>query len=272
MKKIGIIAIMSIILISVFILGGIVIAPEKNIEKSEANGKRQIVDNEKLSDFDKMSLEIGAANVQIIEGDTYSISIDVDEKIAIDYKVDNKNLEVIQKSNDDKVNKKHFENNGGNNIIITIPEDKKIKILKTEQGVGAWEVNDLFIEEIDMTMGVGSCNLNNIVNQNLKIEGGVGNFETQNIKAKDITVEAGVGNIDINGEIKGNIDIEGGLGRIALKTTLSEDQYYYELEKGLGGIIFNGKVIESEESFGDNKAPYTMTISSGVGSIEVETK
>lgn len=250
MKKFGIIA---IILISVFILGGIVIAPEKNIEKSETNGKRQIVDNEELSDFDKMSLEIGAANVQIIDGDTYSISIDMDEKIAIDYKVDNKTLAVIQKSNENQLDKKHFENNGGNNIIITVPEGKELKMLKAEQGVGEWKINNLFIEEIDMEMGVGNCILDNIVNKGLTIEGGVGNF-------------------DINGEIKGNVDIDGGLGRIALKTTLSEDQYYYELEKGLGGIIFNGKVIESEESFGDNKAPYTMTISSGVGSIEVETK
>lgn len=269
MKKLGIIA---ILLIAVFMFLGIRIAPEKNIEKSETNGKRQIVDNEKLSDFDKMSLEIGASNVQIIQGDTYSISIDMDEKIAIDYKVDNKTLEVIQKTNEGKVNKKHFENNGGNNIIITIPEDKEIKLLKTEQGVGAWEVEDLFIEEIDMTLGVGNCNLNNIVNQNLKIEGGVGNFETENIKAKDITVEAGVGNIDINGEIKGNIDLEGGLGSISLKTTLPKDAYFYELEKGLGGIVFNGKDIESEESFGKNNAPYSMKISSGVGSINIETK
>lgn len=269
MKKLGIIA---ILLIAAFMFLGIRIAPEKNIEKSEERGKRQIVDNEKLSDFDKMSLEIGASNVQIIQGDTYSISIDMNEKIAIDYKVDNKTLEVIQKSNEDKVNKKHFENNGGNNIIITIPEDKEIKLLKTEQGVGAWEVEDLFIEEIDMTLGVGNCNLNNIVNQNLTIEGGVGNFETENIKAKDITVEAGVGNIDINGEIKGNIDVEGGLGSISLKTTLPEDAYFYELEKGLGGIVFNGKDIESEESFGKNNAPYSMKISSGVGSINIETK
>lgn len=269
MKKLGIIA---ILLIAAFMFLGIRIAPEKNIEKSEERGKRQIVDNEKLSDFDKMSLEIGASNVQIIQGDTYSISIDMNEKIAIDYKVNNKTLEVIQKSNEDKVNKKHFENNGGNNIIITIPEDKEIKLLKTEQGVGAWEVEDLFIEEIDMTLGVGNCNLNNIVNQNLTIEGGVGNFETENIKAKDITVEAGVGNIDINGEIKGNIDVEGGLGSISLKTTLPEDAYFYELEKGLGGIVFNGKDIESEESFGKNNAPYSMKISSGVGSINIETK
>ncbi len=269
MKKLGIIA---ILLIAAFMFLGIRIAPEKNIEKSDERGKRQIVDNEKLSDFDKMSLEIGASNVQIIQGDTYSISIDMNEKIAIDYKVNNKTLEVIQKSNEDKVNKKHFENNGGNNIIITIPEDKEIKLLKTEQGVGAWEVEDLFIEEIDMTLGVGNCNLNNIVNQNLTIEGGVGNFETENIKAKDITVEAGVGNIDINGEIKGNIDVEGGLGSISLKTTLPEDAYFYELEKGLGGIVFNGKDIESEESFGKNNAPYSMKISSGVGSINIETK
>lgn len=268
MKKLGIIA---ILLIAAFMFLGIRIAPEKNIEKSEANGKRQIVDNEELSDFEKMSLEIGASNVQIIEGDTYSISIDVDEKIAIDYKVDNKTLEVTQKSNDDKFNKDYFKHHSGN-ITITIPEDKEIKILKTEQGVGAWEVDDLFIEEIDMTMGVGSCNLNNIVNQNLKIEGGVGNFETENIKSKDITVEAGVGNIDIDGEIKGNIDVEGGLGSISLKTTLPEDAYFYELEKGLGGIVFNGKDIESEESFGKNNAPYSMKISSGVGSINIETK
>lgn len=251
MKKLGILIVILMVALVSINLSHI---SDGRVNNQESKDERQIVKDENLDEFDKMSLEIGAANVEVIEGDNYSINIDMDKKIAISYKIENQTLEVIQKSNKDKLDEKHFENNLGNNIIvITIPKGKELKLLKGEQGLGEWKINDLSIQEINIEMGVGNCVLNNIVNKGLIVEGGVGN-------------------IDINGEIKGDIDIEGGLGRIYLKTTLPESQYYYELEKGLGGIIFNDKVIESEESFGDNKAPYHMNISSGVGSIEIETK
>ena len=206
MKKLGIlIVVLMVALVSI----NLSTISDSRVNSLKSKDERQIVNDENLDEFDKMSLEIGAANVEVIEGDNYSINIDMDKKIAISYKIENQTLEVIQKSNKDKLDEKHFENNLGNNIIvITIPKGKELKLLKGEQGLGEWKINDLSIQEINIEMGVGNCVLNNIVNKGLIVEGGVGN-------------------IDINGEIKGDIDIEGGLGRIYLKTTLPEIQYYY---------------------------------------------
>ncbi|MGL5258319.1 MAG: DUF4097 family beta strand repeat-containing protein [Proteocatella sp.] len=269
MKKFGI-----VIGILIVILAFISIKIDSNEETSNPadSSKRQIINNETLNDFDKMVLDIGVANVKILEGDTYSISIDMDERIAIKYKVENQTLELTQDSKDNEFDKDNFKNNSGE-ITITVPNNKEIKVLKTDQGVGNWEIRELTIQDIDMSMGVGDCNLNSIISQNLNIEGGVGRFKAEDMKSGDVTIEAGVGDIEVSGELKGNIDIEGGVGRIALKTSLPEDSYHYELEKGLGGITLNNKDIENEEEkLGKDEAPYNMKISSGVGSIDIETK
>ncbi len=227
-----------------------------------------------IEPFENLEIDIEAATIRVIEGDSYSIQLPELNRGKVSYEVKNNKLIVTQ----EKYKKVVFgfwginipgtpmDRNSGK-VTIYVPKHAKLKTLNLVCGAGEIEMERLEVENMRVTMGAGELKMDEVLAGYCKIEGGVGEVEAKRFVADTLDLSAGVGEINIEGEFKGDVTLNGGIGEIKLKAKGAESDFNYKLEKGLGELRLNRNSVGNLQT--NNNADKTITVKSGIGSIQI---
>lgn len=257
----------------------------KASEVSYVSGDRQIVEHEKLPAFSQMDLDIGVANVNIVSGEDYSISIDIDKNIPIKYQVKGDRLYVTQQSK----NRIGGVSMRSGKVTITLPKEATLENnrictgvgnwlisgfdlgrLTVESGVGNLEIADAVADRLEVEGGVGNITIDNVTSDEMRFTGGMGDFKGRNLVTQKMSAEGGVGNIEIQGTLKGDIVVAGGMGNIEVTTTEPLSAYALDVSKGLGSVRINNKKIGGVDDYRSNSSgEYLLKVECGVGNVTI---
>jgi len=269
-KLVGLVV--SLMILGIVLVGvGIVNGGKTNIDVSNMFDRQDNGDDESgltrteiLEAYDSLELKADVAQIEIVKGDKYSLSISGIKKKDISYKVQNHKLLITQKSHRRlSIGFKTLEN-----ITITIPENVEIQDFQMECGIGDVIISDVSSNNMSLKVGVGTVKINNVSADTCKIRGGVGEVTADTFTANKLDVEAGVGEIDMQGDFKGDINLRGGIGEIVLKASGQKSDFNYEFEKGIGEMKLNGESVGNIKN-SENDASKTITAKTGIGSIDV---
>ena len=230
---------------------------------------------EELGSFKKIDVKSGTVAITIREGKTYGIGIDVGSKVELKYSIRGDTLYVEQdgrRINNNILGTNDWKKYGGE-IIITVPEGKKLEKTYIELGVGEGKFENLYTENFKLVVGVADTYIQGLTADRVNIEGGVGRIILDEGYLGETDITVGVGSIKVETVLSGDLDIEGGLGDLDVILQGDEKDYNYEISRGMGKIRINDETYKGMDDINiRNKSDKTIDIEAGVGSISIETR
>ena len=216
----------------------------------------QEVWNEDYSDCKKLDLDIIAANVNIVEGEEFSVKYDGDENLKPEVSLEDDTLKIRQSTAEGL----QWNLDGPTSkITVTVPEDQ-LEELKLEADAGDIDISDLTLDSLDIEANAGEIDLNDITTDDLKLDADAGDINLTDVKADKLTIEVDAGDIELSnvdirkGEASlsmGNFDYDGGtfktlsvtvnMGDLHINTDSSLSDYSVDLSCDMGEVRYNGK-------------------------------
>ena len=207
-----------------------------------------------------LDISIGAAEAVIAVGDSYSVEYKNMETgdmtvglsglgtLSIKNNATYRNFTFwMRKNNSEKVPPR---------ILIKVPENAKLELLKVNLGAGSITCSGLRLnaEKINLSVGAGNLVLGNIA-------GGSGKLA------------CGMGNLEYTGTVSGKVKADCGMGKIHMNLTGNESEYSFSASVGLGSVQFNkiqkngiGKLDCTEKKANHIEA------SCGMGLVKIDMK
>lgn len=121
-----------------------------------------------------------------------------------------------------------FSNIKGNDIV-TNSEFGNVKISNVDAGSFSCDLKS------------GDMDFNNLKFENGNISDSYGDIKGNAIDGNGLKLASKSGDIDIDGDIKGENTIDSAYGNVKLATSLSEEEYSYDLDAKYGDCSVNGK-------------------------------
>lgn len=155
-------------------------------------------------------------------------------------------------------------------VVITLPEDARLEKAVITLGIDDLEVDQLNTRTLLLTGGVGDAlfyQLNTL--ESAQITCGVGDIEILSGQLQNLKLQGGVGDFDCAAALLGQNILESGVGDIDLTLPGSRQDYYFQIQKGVGDVEIDGEDLKNG-SYGDPAAPNSLDIRAGVSDIEIE--
>ncbi len=223
--------------------------------------------------IESLDITIPYGNVTIESGDDFSLTANNIIKDSLETaEVKDGVLTIKQRKQDNfevfgiGIDKMDWENSGPK-YIITVPDGFKAGTFNFKAGVGEFDVEDLSTENTHLSLGAGEVEMSNFSADKITIDGGVGSIKMDEVNLNDTNINAGVGEITISGVVTGSNRISNGVGAVTLDIDGNVDDYYIDVNPGVGAIRMNDERIR--HSKGDRSADNTLRIDSGVGEVKI---
>ena len=210
------------------------------------------------SDIHSLDIQIGAAEFTIKQADSFSVEsnlkyLTVSEKNGV--------LSIVEDS------KRGVEYEGPI-LTLYMPTDRMYESIDISTGAGVLTADALSAKSLEFELGAGDVNVANlIVESEADIKGGAGQITISDGSIRDLELEMGVGELNLTAALLGDSDLTFGVGESNLTLLGDEEDYRIEMEKGLGSIAIDGKVISDSEKLGNGQN--SVEIQGGVGSINL---
>ena len=177
------------------------------------------IDKEEQEKFTGISADISVADLNIVEGDGYYLTLDCSEKFMPEYKVENGILTVKQQNDFNEwgwnMNNVHSE------ITITVPRGIALDSLSVYSDVGDLYVEGITAKSTTVDLSVGDIEFEDADLGDTEIEGDTGNISLDGVAFENLTINASVGDVDISAKQ----DLSG---------------YSMELDTSIGDVEVNG--------------------------------
>lgn len=208
-----------------------------------------------------LALSIGAAKVEIKQGDELSYSSDIKD---LEVSLGDQKLVIKDKS------KVRWFNSNNKTITVTVPKDMNFDMIGIASGAGELTAERLVAKKANLKFGAGKTTLNYLeVTDSAEINAGVGKFTIEDGAIHDAKISLEVGKTDIKAKLTGSSDVNCSVGSVNLQLLLAEDEYTIRTKKGIGSIHFNGNDISNNAVIGNGKN--VVNIKGDVGSIDITT-
>ncbi|MEG0339345.1 MAG: hypothetical protein RR573_05450 [Oscillospiraceae bacterium] len=196
-------------------------------------------------DINSLSVELGAVEAIITEGDKFELRIDgnasVNSHIQGDklvFDMPNKNIGLIG-------------NDIHSKVYITVPKNKTFDDISLNIGAGSLKATDLRAESAVLNAGAGEMILDGFI-----CEGDT-----------DITV--GMASFELNGDLQGKTSIDCGMGDCSISLTDSSD-IGYSADVGMGNVsVLNENVSLIGDAEHNKGAKRFFAINCGMGNVEI---
>lgn len=240
MKKniyMGIITFITLCCIIIGVLkGGVLHFGNKNVHSDEIN----------LDNYTKLSIEGNVMDIELLEGDKYSVHYKCTEGMEPICSVDNDTLTITQKKK-----KTRFFGIGSQNCKVTI---------EVPQGS--------VLEEMDMKLDVGDVTINGMQNKTTTISMDVGDIEIDDSILGDTKVDIDTGEITILKSEFGNMEAKTDIGDIEISSLKDLVDYSFELKSDIGEVSVNEK--EYGRKYEDNtQSDYKMKATTNIGDVDI---
>lgn len=247
------------VLIIFGIISGIVTAVGSIIGIGSGVGESRTYETE--GEIKSLEVEIGAADFRIEIGDAFSVESNLKN---LTFRQTGDRLILREKS----LGSKKYE---GAFLTVYIPEGTVFSEIDITTGAGKFTAESLSAEKVDLEFGAGEVNIGELnAIREADIEGGAGKITVGGGSLCDLQIDMGVGELVLKSEIVGEGEFNLGVGKVDIILLGGRDNYTVELNKGLGGINFDGESISTGRTMGNGKN--NVEINGGIGSITVNFK
>ena len=208
------------------------------------------------SEVSNLSMDFGAAEVALIEGDKYSIETRGLSKEAMNCYLSKEGTLVI--SNSHRFNLNFWSHNRRSRIVprilITIPENAFLEKCRITIGAGKLTSRTLSIK----------CNSGSI-------DVGAGNMVLDGIFGGRINMRCGMGNLEFKGSLTGLVNLDCGMGNVNLELKGNPKSYSYDAKVGLGDFRFNGEKKSGVcQIYNNQKLENHLSVNVGMGSVNIK--
>lgn len=223
----------------------------------DTNSQIQVTEQSFSDDILALEMEIGAADIRIVSGDTLHIQ------------TDNPYITASQKQNTLVIREKsHVANLDSSILTICIPEDTVLQDVDIATGAGKLEVETLRCRELDLELGAGMAEIRYLeAEKSADIEGGAGQIIIHDGSFRNLNFDMGVGRAEIFAALSGNTEISAGIGALVLTVPASPEDYTIHAESGIGRIEVDGIHIIGNDTLGSGEN--RIELEGSIGNIEV---
>ena len=212
----------------------------------------------KKSEVRNLSMDFGAAEVVLIEGDKYCIETRGLPEECMNCYLNKEGTLVV--SNTRRFNLNFWSHNRRSRIVprvlVTIPKDASVG--KFRIGVGAGKF-------VSKTISL-NCESGNV-------DVGAGNIVLDGIFGGKINMRCGMGNLEFTGTITGVVNLDCGMGNMELKLKGDPAAYSYDAKVGLGDFRFNGEKKSGVcQVYNNQKLANHFSVNCGMGSVNITIK
>ena len=185
--------------------------------------------------IDSIDLDLDVFNVEIKQGDDYSLSYECAEHLRPEFRIDEGKLVI----SDRKVKNRFFQVGTGlfgkeSRMTITLPEDSSLISLSSETDVGNIRVGDISVGEAKFEADTGNISTDGVRATVLTLEADAGNVSVSDSEAKELNIKTDAGNISVDSTSAhqagvssdvGNITINGEFGALTGETNVGSIDY-----------------------------------------------
>lgn len=217
-----------------------------------------------IETFDDIMLNVAIGDLRIVYGDAYQVEYNYPEKLKPEVKVHDGVLTIDQKQGNDGVNiiglgSLSMPTDMDYDLVITIPEDKKIGDVNLSMDMGNIQIDDICMEDLTIDADMGNIEANQISFAKLDIDADMGNIEMNEVAFDRGECDADMGSIELKNAAfdrlecdadMGSIEIDGdfqkltancSMGSITVTTKEDPDDLTLDLSADMGVVTVNGK-------------------------------
>ena len=255
------VAIIGGILSAVGVLGGIFLGGDR----AEADATGELKTYAVSSGISRLQIRINAADLTIKEGSAFSV-----ESNLKNLTVEEKNGCLILKDlTTIKLNGSHTYQDAV--LTIYVPAGTMFDSITLETGAGRVNAGELLAETVDIELGAGDAWIDTLVaSKSADIEGGAGRITISGGALHNLDLDMGVGQLNLTAALSGECQMELGVGESNITLLGSRADYALDIEKGIGEVRVDGKLVSDFGSSGNGTAE--VEIHGGIGAIYVEFK
>lgn len=284
-----------------FILGGIFIAvglanggsmayyiDYKNHKISSAVETELVSSNDQLDAFNEFDIDVDAAKVTIVKGDSYNVEYKLYKRENTSINVENGKLVITTKSEKNTINFGLFTDDQNPYIKITIPENAELSNGKINTDAGSVILNDLNMKDLSLGVDYGEVEIKDSSFNNLDIETNAGSVTFDNVKAEksaintdygdvnitgtevgDIKLDMDAGDLDVDSTKLDNIEIDGDYGDVDLKLIGEKADYEFRVSVDAGEISVDGEKEGTKYNSNEGKDK-KIKIDVDAGDVDIE--
>ena len=210
------------------------------------------------SQVKNLSMDFGAAEVAIIEGDKYCIETRGLPEECLNCYLNKEGTLVV--SNTRRFNLNFWSHNRRSRIVprvlVTVPKNAEIGKCRIAVGAGK-----LVSRKISVKCDSGA------------IDVGAGNLVLDGVFGGKIDMRCGMGNLEFAGSITGVVKLDCGMGNMKLDLKGEPKTYSYDAKVGLGDFRFNGEKKSGVcQIYNNQKLANHFSVNCGMGSVNIDIK
>ena len=203
-----------------------------------------------------LSMDFGAAEVALIEGDKYSIETRGLQEECINCYLNKEGTLVV--SNNRRFNLNFWSHDRRSRIVprilVTVPGNAALEKLRISVGAGK-----LVSRRVSISCQSGTVSVD------------AGNLVLDGIFGGKINVRCGMGNLEYRGSITGNINVDCGMGNVNLALKGDPKTYSYDAKVGLGDFRFNNEKKSGVcQIYNNQKLENHFSVNVGMGSVSIK--
>lgn len=221
-------------------------------------------DDVEVEKIREIHIDIKAANLKVERGEKFAIR---GEKDVIELRQSGAVIYIEEK---DIAWMSDWWDRGGE-VTVILPKDmRELDAFYLQAGAGKVDVSDVAARRIDFDLGAGRVEMSRVTaTEQAEIDGGAGLLIVRNSVMKNLDLDMGVGKVELGLELSGKNEINAGVGKLDLRLSGKEEDYRFEVSKGLGSITLNGSELGNDTVKGVGVT--SVKIEGGVGAIEIKT-
>jgi len=198
-------------------------------------------------EFDRITLNLGAANVSVQEGTEFRATGRLPDRVNIST---SDNTLIIEEAR-----------RGGFSLNFGFPRQNYYLTITVPHGT--------VLDTLDLESGAGRLDVRNIEANRADISSGAGNVNLRNVEFGHATLHTGAGSIDAGGTFTGIVDISTGAGSVTLSLSGAREDYAYAIQTGAGSTRIDGERISGGATRSHADPVATLRVTTGAGSVNV---
>jgi len=207
-------------------------------------------------DVTNISMDFGAAEVALIEGDKYCIETRGLQQECLNCYLSKEGTLVV--SNNRRFNLNFWSHDRRSRIVprilVTIPKNAVVDKLRISVGAGK-----LVSRPLSISCQSGNMNVD------------AGNLVLDGIFGGKINMRCGMGNLEFKGSVTGIVNLDCGMGSVNLKLKGDPKSYSYDAKVGLGDFRFNGEKKSGVcQIYNNQKLANHFSVNCGMGSVNIK--